>query len=115
MFADRVKETTTTTGTGDITLAGAVSQFEAFSTNFSTGQEFYYCVVAQSGTEWEVGRGTLSDATTLVRSEVLQSTNSDAAVNFSAGTKDVFVPIPSTFVNSLWGRLLALTNGMAMP
>ena len=92
-FHDRVKETTTTTGTGNITLAGAVSQFTSFSSRYSTGSTnlFPYAIVGQTGTEWEVGLGYLSAATTLVRSVVLESSNADAAVTFSAGTKDVFV------------------------
>ena len=116
-FADRVKETATTTGTGNFTLAGAVSQFEAFSTNFAIGRRFYYAIVGQSGTEWEVGLGELSGATTLVRSLVLQSSNSDAAVNFSAGTKDVFVTLSSAWANSAptSGKMVASRMGWDMP
>jgi hypothetical protein len=116
-FADRVKETSTSTGSGNLTLAGAVSQFEAFSTNYAVGAPFYYAIVGQSGTEWEIGLGTLSGATTLVRTTVFQSSNSDAAVNFSAGTKDVFVTIPSAFVNDVvtTGKALAFAVGNAMP
>ena len=116
-FADRVKETSTTTGTSDITLAGAVSQFEAFSTNFATNDKFYYAIVGQTGTEWEVGHGHLSGATTLVRDVVLQSSNSDALVSFSAGTKDVFVTIPSGFVNDVTtsGKVVACVAGLNMP
>jgi hypothetical protein len=93
--ADRVKETTTTTGTGAITLAGAVSQFSSFSSRFAVNELFYYAVVGQTGTEWEVGTGFLSGATTLVRDVVHASSNADALVSFSAGTKDVFVTIPA--------------------
>lgn len=116
-FADRVKETTTTTGTGNITLAGAVTQFQTFSSRFTTNQEFYYAIVGQSGSEWEVGKGYLSAGTTLVRSVILQSSNSDAAVNFSAGTKDVFVTIPAARAND-WnthGKVVAQVTGQAMP
>jgi hypothetical protein len=115
LFADRVKETSTTTGTGDITLAGAVSQFETFTANYATNVFFPYAIVGQTGTEWEVGLGYLSGAATLVRSQVYQSSNSDAAVNFSAGTKDVFVTIPESWMNSAHGRFQALANGMALP
>ncbi len=91
-YFDRVKETSTTTGTGDITLDGAVSQFSAFSSRFATGDGgIPYAIVGQTGTEWEVGVGTYSASNTLTRSEVLYSSNSDAAVNFSSGTKDVFL------------------------
>ena len=86
--ADRVKETSTTTGTGNVTLAGAASGFQTFNAAFGTNVAFHYAIVL--GTEWEVGEGYLSGASTLVRDEVTASSNSGAAVNFSAGTKDVF-------------------------
>ena len=90
---DRVKETTTTVGTGDLTLLGAVVQFVAFSSRYAVSPSaiFPYVAVGQSGTEWETGFGYLSGASTLVRSVVSYSSNGDALVNFSAGTKDVFV------------------------
>ena len=69
--SDRVKETTTTTGTGAITLAGAVSGFEAFSSAFASGTEVYYTIAG--GTQWEVGIGTFT--TTLSRDTVLASMN----------------------------------------
>lgn len=94
--ADRVKETTTTTGTGDITLLGAASQFVAFQDVFSPSDTVSYAIVGQSGTEWEVGSGTLVDATTLARTTVQASSNGGSAVNFSAGTKDVFVTVSAT-------------------
>lgn len=105
-YADRVKETTTTTGTGDITLAGAVTQFVSFNTAFGTNAEFRYAIVGQSGSEWEVGVGYLSGSSTLVRSIVEASSNSNAAVNFSAGTKDVFSTISAA-------GLLAIARGIA--
>lgn len=108
-LADRVKETSTTTGTGNVTLAGAVAQFEAFSTNYAVGDPFYYAIVGQTGTEWEVGVGELSGGTTLVRTTVLQSSNADGLVNFSAGTKDVFVTVPGWLLN----RWLAGINLLA--
>jgi len=92
---DRVKETSTTTGTGTITLAGASSGFQSFSA-IGNGNSTYYCIAAQSGTEWEVGIGTYtSSGTTLSRDSVLSSSNSGSLVNFSAGTKDVFVTYPA--------------------
>lgn len=90
LYADRVKETTTTTGTGNITLAGAVSQFVSFSSRFAVNDPFHYAIVGQTGTEWEVGLGHLSAGTTLVRDAVRASSNAGSAVNFSSGTKDVF-------------------------
>ena len=93
---DRVKETSTTTGTGTITLAGASSGFQSFSA-IGNGNSTYYCIAAQSGTEWEVGIGTYtSSGTTLSRDSVLSSSNSGSLVNFSAGTKDVFVTYPAS-------------------
>lgn len=90
---DRVKETTTTTGTGTITLAGAVTGFQAFSV-IGDGNETYYTIAG--GAEFEVGIGTYtSSGTTLSRSTVLESSNSGNLVNFSAGTKDVFVTYPA--------------------
>jgi hypothetical protein len=92
---DRVKETTTTTGTGTITLAGASTGFQSFSA-IGNGNTTYYAIVAQTGTEWEVGLGTYtSSGTTLSRSTVLSSSNSGSLVNFSAGTKDVFCDYPA--------------------
>jgi hypothetical protein len=117
LFYDRVKETTTTTGTGNITLAGAVSQFASFSSRYAVGDPFYYAIVGQSGTEWEVGKGYLSATTTLVRDRVFESSNSDAAVNFSAGTKDVFITISAERMNEIYtqGQILASLTGNAMP
>ena len=85
---DRVKETTTTTGTGTITLAGAVDGFQAFSA-IGDGNTTYYAIAG--GTEFEVGIGTYtSSGTTLSRDTVISSSNSGSLVNFSAGSKDVF-------------------------
>ncbi len=116
-FADRVKETSTTTGTGNVTLAGAVSQFQSFTSRFATDQRFYYAIVGQTGTEWEVGIGYLSGATTLVRETVQQSSNANALVNLAAGTKDVFITIPGDLMNDIpdLGEALANQRGMAMP
>jgi hypothetical protein len=114
-FADRVKETSTTTGTGDVTLGGAVAQFESFSGNYVVGEPFFYAIVGQSGTEWEVGIGTLSGGSTLVRTSVLQSSNADALVSFSGGTKDVFVSWAGLQANRAVtrGKAIALGAGIA--
>lgn len=112
---DRVKETSTTTGTGDITLAGAVSQFLAFSSRFSVGDEqIDYAIVGQTGTEWERGLGTYSAANTLRRDKVYASSNADALVSFSAGTKDVWV---NAGADTIWGSgpMVALARGLAIP
>ena len=90
---DRVQETSTTTGTGTFTLAGAVSGFQSFSV-IGNGNTTYYAIVL--GAEFEVGLGTYTlSGTTLSRTTVLESSNSGSLVNFSAGTKNVFVTYPA--------------------
>lgn len=89
---DRVRENSTTTGTGSLTLDGAVTGFQTFSTAIGNGNTTYYAIV--SGAEWEVGLGTVS-AGALSRDTILESSNSGSAVNFSAGTKDVFCTYPA--------------------
>jgi hypothetical protein len=95
ILKDRVKETTTTTSTGTITLLGAADGYQSFAA-IGDGNTTYYTITAQVGTEWEVGIGTYtSSGTTLSRDTVLSSSNSGSIVNFSAGIKDVFVTQPS--------------------
>jgi hypothetical protein len=90
---DRVKETSTTTGTGTLTLLGAASGFQSFSV-IGDGNTTYYTI--DGGTEWEVGIGTYTLlGTTLSRDTILESSNGGTAVNFSAGTKNVFVTYPA--------------------
>jgi len=93
---DRIHETSTSTGTGDFTLSGAVTGFKTFGSRYSTGDTFYYAIHEVDGVgvpsgAWEVGLGTYSAANTLTRTTVIASSNSDAAVSFSAGNKRVFV------------------------
>jgi hypothetical protein len=103
VLADRVKETTTTTGTGTVTLAGASAGYQSFSAIGNTNTT-YYTIAAQTGTEWEVGIGTYtSSGTTLARTTVISSSNAGALVNFSAGTKDVFVTYPAEFTSNAIG------------
>lgn len=95
VLKDRVRETSTTTGTGTFTLAGAVTGFQSFSV-IGDGNTTYYCIYRAGSNEWEVGLGTYaSSGTTLARTTVLASSNSDSLVNFGAGSKDVFVTYPS--------------------
>lgn len=91
-----VRESSTTTGTGNFTLS-SVTGFRQFSTAFSTGgtDKFFYSIVHQSADEWEFGTGHLSDSTTLVRDTVIDSTNSDSLVSFSSGDKRVVSDIPA--------------------
>lgn len=92
VLRDRVKETTSSTGTGSVTLAGAATGFQSFSV-IGNGNTTYYAIVGT--TEWEVGIGTYSTTgPTLARTTVLESSNGGSLVNFSAGTKDVFVTYP---------------------
>ncbi len=95
---DRVKETTTTTGTGTINLAGAETGFETFVAGIGNSNTCYYTIAHQSADEFEVGLGTVTDASpdTLSRTTIISSSNSDSAVNFSAGTKDVFCTLPAS-------------------
>jgi hypothetical protein len=107
VYADRVLETSTTTGAGALTLAAAVTGYQRFSGVCSVNDTVYYAIwgVDANGTptgEWESGLGTYSSANTLTRTTVLASSNSNAAVSFSAGTKHVGItPVAADYsVNS---------------
>lgn len=105
-FVDRVLETSTTTGSGNFTLAGAVTGYQTFNAAFGTGSAamFFYCIVGVDAGgvptgEWEAGRGHLSASTTLVRDTFLAS-SSGSTVNFSAGTKNVFADAAAAYYTS---------------
>lgn len=106
---DRVQETSTTTGTGTYTLAGAVAGYQSFSA-VGNGNQTYYA--ATDGSSWEVGLGTYtSSGTTLSRDSILASSNSGNAVSWSAGTKNVFVTYPAgVFSNNFAGSNIYLYN-----
>ena len=95
---DRVKETSTTTGTGTFDLAGAASGFQTFVAGVGDTNTTYYAIFNQGTTEWEVGLGTVTDAATdtLARTTVISSSNSGSAVDFASGTKDVFCTLPAS-------------------
>jgi len=95
---DRVKETSTTTGTGTFDLAGAATGFETFVAGIGDTNTTYYCIFNQGTTEFEVGIGTVTDAATdtLSRDTVISSSNSDSKVDFGSGTKDVFCTLPAS-------------------
>ena len=95
---DRVKETSTTTGTGTFDLAGAETGFESFVSGIGNGNVTYYAISNDGTAEFEVGFGTVTDAATdtLSRDTIISSSNSDALVNFSAGTKTVFCTLPAS-------------------
>ena len=96
LLKDRVKETTATTGTGDITLAGAVDGFQTFGAVLANADTTYYAISHRDANEWEVGLGTYnSTAGTIARTTVLESSNSGSAVSFTSGTKDIFITLPA--------------------
>jgi hypothetical protein len=111
ILADRVKDTTTTTGTGTITLSGtAPIGYVSFGTAIGNGNTTYYTITA--GSEWEVGIGTYTAAGVLLaRTTVLASSNAGGLVNFSAGTKDVFVTYPAGKAISDGYGTLPVANG----
>lgn len=115
-FSDLVRDTTTTTGTGDVTVSGTAPTGKvAFGTAFATGTLIGYTISSSAGAEWETGLAPLSTSTTIQRSsaqaEVIASSNANALVNFSAGTKDVYNALPAYFANSFTkrGRLISPT------
>lgn len=114
---DRVKESSSTTGTGTFTLAGAQSGYRAFSDVLADGDTTLYAIVEQTGTGWEVGLGTFATSgTTLARTTILASSNSNNAVNFGSGTKDVWINWPAaapTYLNptAAYASLAAFHQG----
>ena len=93
ILKDRVKETSTTTGTGTYTLAGAVTGFESFGEIGNGNTTYYTCT---DGTDFETGIGTYTaSGTTLARTTILQSSNSDNAVNWTSGTRNAVLYAPS--------------------
>jgi hypothetical protein len=96
IIADRVKETSTTTGTGSIALAGATTGFRAFSAVLATADTTYYTIADQGGSNWEVGIGTFTSPSTIARTTILSSSNAGSIVTFGVGTKDVFISLPAS-------------------
>jgi hypothetical protein len=94
---DRVKQTSTSTGTGTINLTGTETGFETFVTGIGDGNSCFYAIANDGTSEFEVGIGTVTDAATdtLSRTTVISSSNSDNLVNFTAGTKTVFCTYPA--------------------
>ena len=111
---DRVKETSTTAGTGTLTLAGASAGFQSFAT-IGNGNTTYYCIVDVVTGAWEVGIGTYtSSGTTLSRDTVLSnSLGTTAKVTFAANSKDVFVTYPSEKSVYVDGAAVVSSNGEA--
>lgn len=103
IVADRVAETSTTTGTGALTLAGAITGFRRFSSVCSTNDTLYYAIIAVDGNgnpsgDWECGLGTYSSSNTLTRTTPQASTNSNNAVNFAAGNKYVYLSSTANYL-----------------
>jgi hypothetical protein len=94
VLKDRVKETTTTTGTGSFALAGAVTGYDSFG-QIGSGNTTYYAVYLDGGSEWEVGIGTYTSPSTLSRDTILASSNSGSVVTFSAGQKTIWCDYPA--------------------
>lgn len=96
VLKDRVLETTTTTGTGSLTLNGAPSCYQSFNAAIGVGNTTYYAIFSTVADQWETGLGTLSSSNVLARTTIYESSNGGAAVNFTAGTKNVFVTLPAS-------------------
>ena len=96
VIADRVRETTTTTGTGTINLLGAVTNFETFAANLSNSDTTYYAIVDNTNNDFEVGVGTFTASGTTLARSVIASSNSNNLVDFGVGTKDVFITVPAS-------------------
>ena len=115
---DRVKVTSTTTGTGAMALGAAVTGFETFAVGIGNNNTTYYCIFNQGTSEFEVGLGTLDGSSAnLTRTTVISSSNSDSAVNFGAGTKDVFCTLPaskSVFLDASGTPVGAASAGFAL-
>ena len=96
VLADRVKETSSTTGTGSFTLGGASTGFQSFDSAIGNANTTYYVIENTSAGEWETGLGTFTSPSTLARTTVTSSSNSGSPVNFSSGSKTVFVDMSAT-------------------
>jgi len=97
VVADRVKEATSTTGTGDVSLSGAPANFVSFGSALSNGDTTYYAIVDNTNSDYEVGIGTYTSATdSLSRDTIFESSNSGAKVDLQTGQKDVFITYPAS-------------------
>ena len=95
---DRVRETSATTGTIPIVLTGSPVGFQTIASSISSSNTFPYVVELTGGSEWEIGIGTyVSGNNSIIRTQILNSSNSGNIVNFSSGAKNVFVTIPAAY------------------
>ena len=115
---DRVKETSTTQGTGDITLAGAATGFITFNSGIGTSNTTYYCIFEQGTNTFEIGLGTLSGSTTLERTTVINNSSGNTSkISFTGGTLDVFVTMPAAktvYLDASGTPVGAASNGFAL-
>ena len=115
---DRVKESSSTTGTGTFALAGIVQGFETFSAGIGNNNETYYAAYEAGTNNWEVGRGTLDGTSAnLARTEVLTSSNSANLVNFTSGGLEIFCTLPASkavYLDSTGTPVGAASNGFAV-
>ena len=115
---DRVKESSSTTGTGAFALAGIVQGFETFSAGIGNNNETYYAAYEAGTNNWEVGRGTLDGSSAnLARTTVLTSSNSDSLVNFTTGGLEIFCTLPASkavYLDSTGTPVGAASNGFAV-
>ena len=115
---DRVKESSSTTGTGTFALAGIVQGFETFSAGIGNNNETYYAAYEAGTNNWEVGRGTLDGTSAnLARTEVLTSSNSDNLVIFTSGGLEIFCTLPASkavYLDSTGTPVGAASNGFAV-
>ncbi len=115
---DRVKESSSTTGTGAFALAGIIQGFETFSAGIGNNNETYYAAYEAGTNNWEVGRGTLDGTSAnLARTEVLTSSNSDNLVIFTAGGLEIFCTLPASkavYLDSTGTPVGAASNGFAV-
>ena len=110
IYDDRVQEVSSTTGTGTISMGGAVAGYQTFSAAFATGNQIYYCISDHNTGDWEVGYGTLTSGApwTLSRTAV-SSSNANALVSFIAGTRNVFCTWPAAMAQIVEGFLNSST------
>jgi hypothetical protein len=111
-LADRVMETSTTTGTGTITLAGAKTGYSSFASGLGSSP-VVTCSCITDGTDFEVGEGTFNGTTSLARERIRRSSNAGAAVNWAAGTRDVFITASANVISNL-GRTTARSHHQDM-
>lgn len=112
LIYDRVWETSTSTGTGDMTLAGAVVGHSTFAARVGASRSCYYCIGHRTANEWEVGIGTVGSG--LLQRNTVISSSTGSAVSFSAGTKDVFVTRPAGFVEDHTDGRLTISTGVSV-